>query len=263
MSDPLLRDILRKLNYTFEETQDVQTRAEAYVNQVERLVTGRNRLGPNVRAVICLQLACKSAGLLLPYKSAVALSGISEAKYNVALKEISQILKLETKVTTSELVVQFGCSYLHEAVDKVYSEFVANCNQTSKTTKTSIDTNSSVAVAACFYATCLHYNVKIDKNKLLLAHITYPQEFKYLVELAQSVCNTLAPKSHTQNSAEKSKEVSQNKPTLASGPKKIQLVSPYAGYSMLPFQHLERTRSYQDYLNWKASILKEADQQSV
>jgi len=255
MLDPILRKALHGLNFTFEATENVQARAESYVQQIELLVTSRNRLGANVRSVICLHLACKSLGLIFPHKTAIALSGIAEVKYNTAFKELAQMLHLESKITISELVVQFGCPYLLPQAEKVYREFVINFAHSNKALKARINPNSSVAIAACFYATCQFSKVKVDTNKLLAAHITYPKEFKFVVEIVHSICKTSLV---SQNQlVPESKEDNLQPDAKPPGSTKIQFVSPFAGYSMLPFQHLERTRAYLDYLNWKASILKD------
>ncbi|KAI0244751.1 Origin of replication complex subunit 6 [Massospora cicadina] len=264
MSGILIKDFVNRLGLTGNELVKVQRLAETYLNAVQFKLSGRNRHGINTRPIICIQLACRSLGVPIRTKSAVALAGTTAAKYGLALKELAKLLNVETKVSLRELAVQFGCPQLQPKAEAVFREFVAKF-QACPTKPVQLDPHSTLALVACFSCAAKNSRIKIDTKRLVSEYVNYPKEFQFLQEFIEATCQenlTSQPKRGLEPSASKKLKGSGTAAPASNGSnpapaiKKIRLVSPYAGYSMLPFQHFEQTREYLDYLNWKAAVYK-------
>ncbi|KAJ9073635.1 Origin of replication complex subunit 6 [Entomophthora muscae] len=271
MSSIIINDFLRKLNFTEAQTSEIQNRAESYLDTVQYKLTGRNKHGINTRPAVCIHLACKSLGIYVSSKSIIAFSGTTAAKYDLALKELAQLLNVQTKITLEELAVQFGCPQIQSRARAIRQEFTEKFSQHQKG-DTCIDPNSTVVLVAIFACAAKTMKIKIDLKKLISSYVNYPKEFRFLQEFIEEVCqqtiDPLPKRSSESLGAKRPSQAESTKPieggsaqTQAS--KKIKLVSPYAGYSMLPFQHLEQTRAYLDYLNWKAAVLKNVNRSFI
>lgn len=269
MSGIIIKDFVRRLGFNELEGLKVQQRAESYLNTVQFKFTGRNKHGINTRPIVCIHLACKSLGLPIRVKSAISLAGTTAAKYDLALKELAKLLNVETKVTFRELAVQFGCPQLQSKAEAVYKEFVEKF-QVCENKPIQLDLKSTLALVACFGCAAKSLKIKVDIKRLMSEYVNYPKEFHFLQEFIEGICQDNLTSQHKRSSepSASKKPTGDGTASTSNGSnsvpasKKIKLVSPYAGYSMLPFQHFEQTRQYLDYLIWKAAVYKRISGQS-
>ncbi|XP_028752833.1 origin of replication complex subunit 6-like isoform X3 [Neltuma alba] len=149
-------------------------------------------VGEVCKAIICLEIAATSMGILFDRSSATRLSGMSEKAYIRSYNLLHNGLGVKTKLDIRELAIQFGCvriiSYVRDGLNFYKERFLSSLPASRRA---SADFTRPVFIAVAFYLCAKKHKLKVDKLKLIELCGTSESEFSSVCTSMKDLCHDI------------------------------------------------------------------------
>ncbi|KAF7828066.1 origin of replication complex subunit 6 [Senna tora] len=149
-------------------------------------------VGEVCKAIICLEIAATSLGVLFDRSNAIKLSGMSEKAYIRSYNSLHNGLGVKMKLDVRELAIQFGCVRIISSVRNglnIYKDrFVSSLPASRRSTA---DFTRPVFTAVAFYLCAKKHKLKVDKLKLIELCGTSESEFTAVSTSMKDLCHDI------------------------------------------------------------------------
>lgn len=292
MANPITH-CLERLN--LGDDVKVRQRAEEFQGQLSSMPNKMFDKGPNLKAVICIQLAYESLkNHDWDIKLGAQLAGCTKAAYEAALSKVRQHLNIQPVVTLDMLAVAIGSTTMLKHANILWTEFTAvylNKLTGAKKINAQKELEQSCWKGAVIYTCAKAYGTHLDKNKLHTLCGCSTAELNKSIKVVKEMCDkSLAKIKNESTTSErtsrkrkepetvedegkkgdpkkdrkgKEKEVQNNskKKKLPNKPDDINIkakVKPVSGItSMIMYQDYTKSRVYKDYKKWRTNLIRE------
>ncbi|KAG2230694.1 hypothetical protein INT48_006911 [Thamnidium elegans] len=279
MANPITH-CLERLNLA--DNVKVKQRAEQFQGQLSGIPSKIFDKGPNLKSVVCIQLAYES---LKNYdwdiKLGAQLAGCSLSAYESALSIVRQQLNLQSKVTLDMLAVALGSTTMLTHVNALWQDFTTsylNKLTGAKKTNGQKELEDSCWKGAVMYICAKAFGKNLDKDKLhSLCGCTTSELTKSIKVIRATSSKKIAALKNESTSAGRSsrrkrrdsvpvqeekenKEEGNQKEGDIKKVKKVKTtpktIKPISGIvSMINHQDYLRTKRYADYQKWRSNLI--------
>lgn len=182
--------------------ESVQRTASDYLRMFEvKCSYWSKQMSPQCLAMVCLDLAARSASVPLDKSRNHKLVGVTKSAYGSAHQVVEKTLDLHSCSAVKDYAVQFGCTEVQTLAEDILSQYKETRKKDVQSGSVNLD--AAMYPLTAVYTACKHKKIRVDRTKFLSSAGVSLKLFQSILDVMLTcIPKPLPSKAHEVNKVE-------------------------------------------------------------